>query len=161
MRMLRMSLVVVSLALLLGMPEAPASARYGAFTIHTYLRSGTSGWVGEGDAPTITRRVAPGNGVSFEVLGRGHGMPVPDPRVFGCASTDGIDVRYLLETRRGDRDITEAIVGTGWTRVASFDRWRVRIRVAFRVGADVPSGTTLACRVAVNRDPVRAVVTVR
>jgi len=155
-----MSLVVGSLALLL-MAGAPASARYGVFTIHSALRSGTRGWVGEGDVPTITRRVAPGNGVSFEVLGHGHGLPVPDPRVFGCASTDGIDVRYLLETPRGDRDITEAIVGTGWTRVASFDTWRVRIRVAFRVGADVPSGTTLSCRVAVNRDPVRAVVTVR
>jgi hypothetical protein len=37
----------------------------------------------------------------------------------------------------------------------------VRVRIAFRVGPDVTPGTTLSCRVAVNKRPVRAVVVVR
>ena len=160
MRVLRMSLVVGLMALMLGMPGAPASARWGAFHIHTLVRSGAMGWVGDGDVPTIARQVRPGHGVSFEVLGRGKGQPVPDPNVFGCASSEGIDVRYLLERPRGDLDVTESMVGSGWTSARRGSEWSVKIRVAFRVGADVAPGTTLSCRVAFNRQPVRAVVVV-
>lgn len=161
MRILRTALVIGLMALVLGAPVAPASARWGAFHVHTSLRSGASGWVDDGDVPTITRQVAPGHGVSFEVLGHGQGTPAPDPIVFGCASSDGIDVRYLLERRRGDLDVTEAIVGSGWTSARSWSHWSVKVRIAFRVGADVASGTTLSCRIAFNKRPVRAVVVVR
>lgn len=156
-----MSLVLGLMALLVGLPGAPASARWGAFHIHTFVRSGATGWVGDGDVPTIARQVRPGHGVSFEVLGRGQGQPVPDPTVFGCTSSGGIDVRYLLERPRGDLDVTESMVGSGWTSAKPWSQWSVKFRVAVRVGADVASGTTLSCRVAFNRQPVRAVVVVR
>jgi hypothetical protein len=156
-----MSLTVGLMALLVGLPGAPASARWGAFTINTSVRSGASGWVSDGDVPTLARQVRPGHGVSFEVLGHGRGQPVPDPMVFGCAPPEGIDVRFFLERRRGDLDVTEAIVGSGWTSARSWKHWNVKIRVAVRVGANVASGTTLSCRVAVNKRPVRVVVVVR
>ena len=156
-----MSLAVGSMALLLGMLGAPASARWGVpFSVDTYVQSGASGWVGPGDVPTVTRRVRPGHGVAFELMGSADGQPSHDPLVFGCASGDGIDVRYILEGRRRDRDVTAAMVGIGWTRPLSA-RWNVRIRVAVRVGARVAPGTTLSCRVTFNKEPVRAVVVVR
>jgi len=156
-----MALIVGLMAPVLGMPVAPASARWGAFNVHTSLRSGASGWVDDGDVPTITRQVAPGHGVSFEVRGHAVGNPAPDPVVFGCASSDGIDVRYFLERPRGDLDVTAAMVGGGWTSARPASDWSVKVRIALRVGPDVASGTTLSCRVAVNKRPVRAVVVVR
>ena len=158
--MLRLSLLVGLMVLLLGLPGVPASARWGAFHIRTFVRSGEQSWVGAGDVPTLTREVRPGHGVSFEVLGRGKGQPVPDPNAFGCGSSDGIDVRYLLERPRGDLDVTESMIGSGWTAARPWTHWSVKIRVAFRVGAGVSPGTRLSCRVAFNQEPVRAVVVV-
>jgi hypothetical protein len=161
MRIRRLSLIVGLMALLVGLPGAPASARWGVpFSVDVSVHSGGSDWVSLGDVTTVTRQVRPGHGVSFDVVASADGQPSQDPLAFGCASSDGIEVRYVLEARRRDRDVTDAMVGTGWTRQSSM-RWNVRIRVAFRVDSSVALGTTLSCRVAFNKQPVRAVVTVR
>jgi hypothetical protein len=156
-----MALIVGLVALAFGVPSTPGQARWGAFHVRAFVRSGATGWLGDGEVPTIVRRVAPGHGVSFEVLGRGTGRPVPDPVVSGCTSADGIDVRYLLERARGDVDISEAVVGTGWTSARSWDHWSVKVRLAFRVGSDVAPGTKVSCGVRVNDRRVRAVVVTR
>jgi hypothetical protein len=144
------------------MLAGPASARYGVFHVHSYVRSGDAGWVGSSGVATLERRVHAGSGVAFDVRGEGLGQPiVPHPSVHGCASTGGVDVRYILETPDGARDITDAVTGSGWTDPdADFHQWTVRLRVAFRIADDVSSGTELSCRITINRDPVRADVLV-
>jgi hypothetical protein len=158
MRMIRRSLIVCLALTALSQLATPASARYGVFHVHGLLRSGDSGWVRSPGVATLTRRVEAGRGVTFDVRGLGAGVPgLPRPSVHGCAATSGIDIRYILETAGGDRDITEAVTGSGWTDPdAGPPSWVVRIRVAFRVGARVPTGTELSCRITINRDPVRA-----
>ncbi len=159
----RWVLVTALLGCLLGLGTAPAQARYG-YEIRSAISSGDSGWQW-GDyvtVPSVTRRVQPGNGVTFGIQGRGSGNPgVPDPVVKGCDSSGGIDVRYILETDGGDRDITAAVTGHGWTDPDAGQRWwRVDIRLAVRVGSHVSSGSSLSCRITVNGDPVRANVEV-
>lgn len=157
MRMIHRSLILFVVLAAVSALAVPASARYGVAHVHSYLRSGDSDWVGSPGVAVLTRRVHPGNGVSFDVRGHGIGQPsVPDPSVHGCASTGGIDVRYIVQTAGGDHDITDAVTGPGWTRDANFHEWVVRIRVAFRVGEHVAPGAEFSCRITINRDPVRA-----
>ena len=163
--MIQRSLIVCVALAVMGTLAAPASARYGVAHVHSYLRSGDSGWVGASGVavPVLTRRVQAGNGVSFDLRGHGIGLPsVPHPSVHGCASSGGIDVRYILQTAGGDRDITDLVTGSRWTdHDADFHEWVARIRVAFRVGDHVAAGTEFSCRMTINRDPVRANLDVR
>ena len=159
--MIRRCLISCAALAALSTLAVPASARYGVAHVHSYLRSGDSDWIGSPGVAVLTRRVHPGNGVAFDVRGHGIGQPsVPDPSVHGCASTGGIDVRYILQTAGGDHDVTDAVTGSGWTRDANFHEWVVRIRVAFHVGEHVAPGTELSCRITINHDPVRANVVV-
>jgi len=159
--MIRRSLILFVALAAVSSLAVPASARYGVARVHSYLRSGDSEWVGSPGVAVLTRRVQAGNGVSFDVRGHGIGQPaVPDPSIHGCASTGGIDVRYVVQTAGSDHDITDAVTGAGWTREANVHEWVVRIRVAFRVGEHVASGTEFSCRITINRDPVRANVVV-
>jgi hypothetical protein len=143
---------------------APSQARWGVHRISTEIRSGdqdvgpsySGAWT-----PTIVRRVQPGNGVAFWLDGIGHGQPVPAPTVRGCSSSGGIDVRYILETAAGDRDITDKVTGGGWSRAhANRIYWNVTVRIAIHVGSQVAPGSALSCRVTLNREPVRANVEV-
>ena len=163
MRIIGRSTALFATLLAVSTLAGPASARYGVAHVHSYVRSGDAGWVGSSGVASLERRVHAGSGVAFDVRGVGLGRPiVPHPSVHGCSSTGGIDVRYILETPDGDRDITDAVTGSGWTDPdADFHQWIVRFRVAFRIADDVSSGTELSCRITINRDPVRAVVTVR
>jgi hypothetical protein len=160
----RWFLITALIGCLIGLGTAPAQARYGRHHIYVYISSGDQGPLGpstDRDTESIVRRVHPGNGVTFQVTAQERNDPHPGPFVQGCSSSKAIDVRYILEGRRHDRDITRRVTHDGW-RPRGWNRfyWDLSIRVAVHVGDRARLGSQLSCDVAVNHHPVNATVEV-
>ena len=146
----------------------PAQARFGIGT-WLWLSSGGSGWVAgvhnlagsDQEVPEVVRTVAAGHGVAFDLRWKTWSNPSTMNAVRGCDGSARFDVRYLLETVNGDRDITDQMTGETGFPVRVHGIAAVRIRMAVRVSPDARSGAKLRCRVVSINDRIRPLVVVR